>query len=269
MSALLRVVISTPDTTNAALSDPTPKRMNRLRPLAGVPSDDGLSLPRGVISANPSSLLLLVLPFFSPTRGKSSRKCFPLALRNAKFNNHVTMVDAFPTYAISAICTLRSAVPGLLKLTLTPRTLVIPKLSILNRNPLRLTKLACRRHSRRQSTVPRRVIIHRSSAAIVRRPSFRASHRRKGNRATVSRRRSRAMTHRESYKPGQHRSKHPVKRQRDRRRTDDEQRDDDANVIQLRRRYDGVPHRGPSARARGVSGTRVARWGTTVGKASG
>ena len=41
------------------------------------------------------------------------------------------------------------------------------------------------------------------------------------------------MTHRESYKPGQHRSKHPVKRQRDRRRTDDEQRDDDANVTQL------------------------------------
>jgi len=92
------------------------------------------------------------------------------------------------------------------------------------------------------------------------RPSVRASHRRKENCATVSRRRHRAMTHHESYEPGQHRSKHPVKRQRDRRRTDDEQRDEDANVIQLRHRDDGVPHRG-ARRAREACRGREAHSG--------
>tara|TARA_B100001540_G_scaffold55581_1_gene50318 strand:- start:343 stop:696 length:354 start_codon:yes stop_codon:yes gene_type:complete len=117
-------VISTPDTTNVARRDPTPRRKNRRRPL-GDPFgdvDDGLSTLLGVISTNDDADVDLPLPKIPPRarcspRGRLFRNDFPLALRRIKFNNHSINVESFPTYATSAILTHLTDAPGFVKHT--------------------------------------------------------------------------------------------------------------------------------------------------------
>ena len=118
------LVISTPDTTNVARRDPTPRRKNRRRPL-GDPFgdvDDGLSTLLGVISTNDDADVDLPLPKIPPRarcspRGRLFRNDFPLALRRIKFNNHSINVESFPTYATSAILTHLTDAPGFVKHT--------------------------------------------------------------------------------------------------------------------------------------------------------
>jgi hypothetical protein len=145
------LVISTPETTNVARSDPTPRRKNRRRPL-GDPLgdvDDGLSTLLGVISTNDddANFPFPNIPPRAPRspRGRLFRKDFPLALRRTKFNNHSINVESFPAYATSAILTRVTGAPGFVKHTCTPRTRVNPKLSMETRTPPRFAALACPR----------------------------------------------------------------------------------------------------------------------------
>lgn len=78
--------------------------------------------------------LFLVLLFFLFMCGKLFCKCFSFVLRNAKFNNYVTMVDAFFMYVIFVICILCSVVLGLLKFMFILCMFVILKLLIFNCN---------------------------------------------------------------------------------------------------------------------------------------